>query len=526
MERSNDPLTVTEEDEIWGTWEELLLACARYRHAGPPSCGLVAARYAHRIHLSLTASRDHACRRRYRHLKRRFSGSEGGDGINGGDESDEKEPTVEIPWLDELRRLRVAELRREVQRYDVSIGSLQLKVKKMKEERERNLSKPEADGGGGDGDNGHPDPDRGALEVEDEGGKGPRPNDSDAATQIQSFRRCRCSSSADVESQPLIAFLETIRSNKDGSVFDRRLESQENVRYRSQIRRHVDLEIVKDRIGRKGYTSVEFFRDLLLLCNNALVFYPKNSPESISAVHLRDLVNKGIATALRKTPQTSPQSAKEATPPPAQQPHPASSKPKSDSGTNEKPAPLPPLVACRKRSAITAKPIKPKNVEKVEKAEIETAEDGGEIEDENKDREPATNKKSTKQQRTAVSRGLRTNKTRTNTKGGGNAVKNPNPVSTPKPDPVEQDSKSTLAKKRSAADFLNRMKSSSPPETMKGSSSSRRGGGDQRKKTKEEGKREAAAAKKSVGRPPAKRAPSKRAREEKTYRGYMGKIIN
>ncbi|XP_056163451.1 uncharacterized protein LOC130136902 [Syzygium oleosum] len=53
--------------------------------------------------------------------------------------SSSEDKVVHIPWLEELRKLRVAELQQEVQRYDVSIPSLQLKVKKLEEEREESL---------------------------------------------------------------------------------------------------------------------------------------------------------------------------------------------------------------------------------------------------------------------------------------------------------------------------------------------------------------------------------------------------
>lgn len=315
------------------------------------------------------------------------------------------------------------------------------------------------------------------------------------------------------------------------------------------IRRHVDLEMVRNRIRRKGYTSAEFFRDLLLLCNNALVFYPKSSPESIAAVHLRDLINKEIAATLRKNRQASSQSATEPTPPPAAAappaerpppplPPPLPPKPKSDpDGASEKSATLPPLVACRKRSSFLGKPAKvakkaervDKEVkkERVEKKKLKT-EDESEDDDEKEDveekekEEEIVDMKSTKQ-RTAISRGLRTNKARGSggSRGGGDAL-----VKNPKPEPAEQEAKSgggSTAKKRSAADFLSRMKSSSPSsngktvDSLKGSSSTRRGGGDQqeKKKVKESA---AAAGKRSVGRPPKRGVampapPAKRTRE-------------
>ncbi|KAI6683884.1 hypothetical protein NL676_029797 [Syzygium grande] len=84
------------------------------------------------------------CRLPYLDLKRRFSPHPSPDAALPDDataaapsSSDDK--VVHIPWLEELRKLRVAELQQEVQRYDVSILSLQLKVKKLEEEREESL---------------------------------------------------------------------------------------------------------------------------------------------------------------------------------------------------------------------------------------------------------------------------------------------------------------------------------------------------------------------------------------------------
>ena len=59
------------------------------------------------------------------------------------------------------------------------------------------------------------------------------------------------------------------------------------------IRRHVDFRNISWRIGNGSISSAnELFRELLLLCNNALVFYPKSSLEHKSALILRALVNK------------------------------------------------------------------------------------------------------------------------------------------------------------------------------------------------------------------------------------------
>ncbi|GFZ00650.1 DNA-binding bromodomain-containing protein [Actinidia rufa] len=44
-----------------------------------------------------------------------------------------------VPWLEELRKLRVDELKQEIFRHDLSIQSLEWKVKRMEEERERSV---------------------------------------------------------------------------------------------------------------------------------------------------------------------------------------------------------------------------------------------------------------------------------------------------------------------------------------------------------------------------------------------------
>ncbi|CAA7021607.1 unnamed protein product [Microthlaspi erraticum] len=119
--------------QVWGTWEELVLTCAVERH-GDTDWDSIAKEVGSRSSLSASAPN---CRLKYQDLKRRFQDSGGGDG-----EGDGNSEVGEITWLEELRSIRVAELRREVQRCDDSILSLQLKVKKLKEEE---------DGGDGDG---------------------------------------------------------------------------------------------------------------------------------------------------------------------------------------------------------------------------------------------------------------------------------------------------------------------------------------------------------------------------------------
>ncbi|XP_073132211.1 uncharacterized protein [Henckelia pumila] len=110
-----------------------------------------------------------------------------------------------------------------------------------------------------------------------------------------------------VQSQPLIDFLQVIRSHKLGSVFERRLRSQETSKYQKLILQHVDLETVEQRLKEGWYSgsSSKFFRDLLLLVNNALVFYSKNSSEAQAAIEFRKLVVKEMSQKLTKSESSS-----------------------------------------------------------------------------------------------------------------------------------------------------------------------------------------------------------------------------
>ena len=57
----------------------------------------------------------------------------------------------------------------------------------------------------------------------------------------------------------------------------------------------MDFDTIRSRInGQLITTQRELFRDLLLLANNALVFYSKKSREHKSAVLLRDLVSRKL----------------------------------------------------------------------------------------------------------------------------------------------------------------------------------------------------------------------------------------
>ncbi|KAE7995602.1 hypothetical protein FH972_000381 [Carpinus fangiana] len=91
----------------------------------------------------------------------------------------------------------------------------------------------------------------------------------------------------------LMEIYNSLLENKSASVFCRRLDSQKRGRYKKMIRRHMDFDTIRSRIGSHSITSaLELFRDLLLLSNNSLVFYSKSTREYKSALLLRDLITK------------------------------------------------------------------------------------------------------------------------------------------------------------------------------------------------------------------------------------------
>ena len=93
------------EDEVWSTREELLLVCAVNRH-GTNNWDSVATELKSRT-LSSFVIRPQTCKRRYHALQRRFA-------------PEEREVDADL-LLEKLRRIRVDELRREVENCDVSI---------------------------------------------------------------------------------------------------------------------------------------------------------------------------------------------------------------------------------------------------------------------------------------------------------------------------------------------------------------------------------------------------------------------
>ncbi|KMT15328.1 hypothetical protein BVRB_3g060340 [Beta vulgaris subsp. vulgaris] len=411
----------------WGTLEELLLACAVHRY-GTNSWDSIAKELQNRTTFSLLT--PHICQQKYRDIKRRFS--------------DDRNAVVEdqnaaVRWLDELRRLRVAELRRDLQRYDLSIVSLQLKVKRLKEEKEKeeikeDLNKTEENEpadvkGPVEPEGNKPDrisePDRvsepadeeddscnGSSNSKEERREGRRER-VDSAELVESVAESKDESggergvkeSSDVQStaslwrsennndnsndkdnnnnniikrrrekkiglfsgsssgdenqspafkssnesksQPLVEFLEIVRARKLGLFFER-LECQETPKYTSLIKQHIDLGAIQRRLEEGQYADchTKFYRDLMLLINNTIIFFPKNSPEYKAALELRQLLNKQYQPRLSSKPAQ-----------PAPLPKPTKPEPKQVDQSDLKPKLTinGPVIACRKRSSIAGK---------------------------------------------------------------------------------------------------------------------------------------------------------------------------
>lgn len=72
---------------------------------------------------------------------------------------------------------------------------------------------------------------------------------------------------------------------------------QESQRYKNLIRQHMDLQTVEARLEKGLYldSSLKFFRDLLLVFNNGVVFFRKGSQEHVAARELRALVLKEMS---------------------------------------------------------------------------------------------------------------------------------------------------------------------------------------------------------------------------------------
>jgi hypothetical protein len=304
-------------------------------------------------------------------------------------------------------------------------------------------------------------------------------------------------------------------------MFHSRLDIQKTEDYKSTIRQHVDLETIKTRINDGSYSScsTKFYSDLLLLFNNAVVFFPKDSDESAAALQLRILVLKEIKKKrIGRPPKSSPESAP--VQPTKLKPDPE--KPDSLPPKNKPPAPI---IVCRKRSSISVKPGSSKKPDdKPAKPEQKTG--GG-----NGSKQPFKSASNCPKEEESLVKlkgkekpvtGVRS--MRRNSKGVSNTIPTAK-VEAPAPAKVEKKKTEAAApaKKSGAADFLKRIKRASPAK------GSEEGGGVVKKeqaKKKEEKKEVPAVKKKGGGGKQAKEeiSPSKKVTTGRPKRGG-GEVI-
>ncbi|KAJ0094908.1 hypothetical protein Patl1_17287 [Pistacia atlantica] len=622
--------------KTWGTWEELLLASAVKRH-GLKNWESVAMELQTKTSLPHLLATAQCCKQKYHDLKRRFKDEQH-------EHEHEPEPPaklVSIPWLEELRKVRVDELKQEVQRYDLNILSLQLKVKRLEEEREPALDikttqqKPDLDDQNID-KNDEPDkseePEKACKRLVS-GEESDRENRSvnesnstglsekigdgeiikneakaigsggvggskavesdelgDSVTQLSSDvqssasfgkkRKRSCGDSIkgmDVKSEPLIRLLELIRTHKHVSLFERRLKSQESNKYKEIVRQHVDLETIQTRVEQGSYSSciLTFYRDVLLVFNNAILYFPKSSLESATAFQLRNLFSNEIKKEYYKSDSSQDPLLPPAPPPPAAPaPLPPQLKPhleRSDSllAKHKQSAPI---IVCRKRSSVSTKPstsstfarqqqtdgkkqsadIKQPSVERSSSLlKVKTEEKAvttGARSSRRSNRNPTTNTNNT----TSPPSNKKQNATSGSKAGSGSGSGSVDKQETPKADKKKSEGSSTSDKKKSVVDFLKRIKKNSPVQTVKkskgseeqkknnnsssgsssSSSSSSSGKKDKgkgralwRSERRQSAKEENSPSKRSVGRPPKKTAETsgKRGREGGGKETVVGK---
>ncbi|KAG1347143.1 hypothetical protein COCNU_06G009720 [Cocos nucifera] len=361
------------EAERWGTWEELVLGGAVLRH-GDAAWDAVAAEVQARTpspHLFTPQE----CEAKYEELRERYSGCDA--------------------WFEELRKQRVAELKRELEKSEDSIGSLQSKLESLSAERQsdcnfeydtsqtesplpienagdidsssKDISKDGSSAGsfthetGGNWSSGcqilasvSSQENDSKMELSVDSGKdkagirnfetglgtlkkkrGKRKRryctivkevsmgDSDTVCSAACMDKEESSEGFKQDALPIheesaarargentnidpTEIMNSIMEHKDVSIFHSQLESQKRARYKKMIRQHVDFQTISSRVNNGSISSAkELYRDLLLLSNNALVFYQKNSLEHKSALALRDLVSDSLEKSAKYLSQVS-----------------------------------------------------------------------------------------------------------------------------------------------------------------------------------------------------------------------------
>ncbi|CAI9103205.1 OLC1v1001653C1 [Oldenlandia corymbosa var. corymbosa] len=336
--------------------------------------------------------------------------------------------------------------------------------------------------------------------------KGERDGGGIGTTDPIKRERGKSSGGGKLEPSAVFSLLDKIRGHKLGSVFERRLQIQKTEKYKKTIRRHVDLETIQSRIDDGSYFSCpdRFYVDLLLLFNNAIVYFPKASSQSVAAQELRGLVVKEMK---KNNINNKASTSSEPRRPVKLDDNPE----RSDSlPPRNKPTNPPIVVVCRKRSSISsAKSSVANKVEKQKENEkpfanskpVKSPSSTSDEEDESPKlklkEKPVTGTRS--QRRGSQARTMVGHKTEPSS--NVSSVKNLNTsqqhgVKDKGDNKKKSEAAVTTTKKGSAADFLKRMKKNSPAkgtveETSKNSKENNAKGGkkdQQQKKKVDEGK--------------------------------------
>lgn len=104
----------------------------------------------------------------------------------------------------------------------------------------------------------------------------------------------------------MIKILDSIFETEGASAFRRRLDGQKRGKYKKMIQQHMDFDTIRSRISSRTIESTrELYRDLLLLTNNALVFYSKITREYKTALLLRGIVAKKMRESFKGSTSSS-----------------------------------------------------------------------------------------------------------------------------------------------------------------------------------------------------------------------------
>lgn len=261
-----------------------------------------------------------------------------------------------------------------------------------------------------------------------------------------------------IKSEPFVKLLGIIRSHRLGSVFQRRLRSQESQRYKNLIRQHMDLQTVEARLEKGLYldsSGHNFFRDLLLVFNNAVVFFRKGSQEHVAARELRALVLKEMKNSKKFGKSQTLTARREIKREDDLVP------PKSHKN-NVKKSPV--MVTCGKRGSSKTEVSKGKG-DKKEKVVVEEEEKPKAIEKKTNGSFVAIDDKGIRKKR-SQERVARRGGSRMGNNGGGESERGfgGNELSSHDALEVKTDKRETVKKKQGVASFLKRMKQNSPKQ--------------------------------------------------------------